>query len=709
MAQASSKLRSTVLLIGAPAAAVLVGVVTFIAHRNTTIQLERAASDRLIDAGTRASGVVRAYLRERRADVALLARAPGIVQTTQTAGTLAARRGLDRLASDLLDERFEANPFLGAPDDIDNLLIWVRNRSGFHEIVLTEQHGFNVAGTDPPTSFARSNEEWWQRAMEEGEFLGAPEYDVGAGTVVMDYAVGIASSEADAPVGVIRGTIPLAPLADLIDTGRRNGGGAVEVVDQTGRVLVSRDTARVQRARINTAAISLAIDSALVSTTAAVGGTELAAAVPITDLGWWVIVRPSDAAGSAATITETVFVTSGALLAAALILLLALTRWLDRRVTQPVKTVGAIASRVADGDLSVSVAGRRTGSDEVQQLLSAVDLMVAVLRELVGAIRTSTYQTAAMAEQISSSAQEVSVSTETMANTSRDLSVRARQQAALVREASGDADRILAIASRLAEGTSQAVERNAALQATAERHRTSLLESSERLAQLAGEIERSAAEAQTLVDLSAEIQQFVSQARGIAAQTNMLSLNAAIEAARAEGGDGRGFAVVADEVRKLAVQAARAATTTSETVAKILGTVQTTRSRLGRLVEGSSAVQEVARSAASGLQEVAQAAADYASWTDEISEGAADARRLVAEITERLQVLAGSTESGLAAAEALADTAARQTESSQEIAASAVHLLEVADRLTSDVKSFRLSAGRDSGDGPGSPTPPPPS
>src|SRR5207249_1621041 len=111
-----------------------------------------------------------------------------------------------------------------------------------------------------------------------------------------------------------------------------------------------------------------------------------------------------------------------------LALLFAFWRRLNRRVTEPVKAAGAIASRVAGGDLSVTVVTERTGAAEVGDLLSSVHTMVVALRRLVGAIRTAADEAAAMATEISASTEEMSASTEEMAATCQDLTARAGPQ-----------------------------------------------------------------------------------------------------------------------------------------------------------------------------------------------------------------------------------------------------------------------------------------
>ncbi|HEY9443519.1 MAG TPA: methyl-accepting chemotaxis protein, partial [Gemmatimonadales bacterium] len=272
-----------------------------------------------------------------------------------------------------------------------------------------------------------------------------------------------------------------------------------------------------------------------------------------------------------------------------------LMQLLLRHVLRPTGLATGVAARVAEGDLGLpqddaSAAGR-------DPLTRAVVAMLARLRDLVGTIRQHAHEAAAMSQQIAASTQEMSASTQEVASTTGDLTERAGQQALVVRAAAEDAGKILGITQELAAGAGQAAERNAALARLARSHRERLDLSSTELGRLAEEVEHAAREADALAAASEEIEKFISQTKAIAKQTHMLALNASIEAARA-GEEGKGFSVVAEEVRKLAGQAARAATSTSETVRTVLLQVQTARERLLLLGQSGLAAREAAHAAA---------------------------------------------------------------------------------------------------------------
>ncbi len=361
--------------------------------------------------------------------------------------------------------------------------------------------------------------------------------------------------------------------------------------------------------------------------------------------------------------------------------------WTTRNILRPLGNTVVVATRVAQGDLTVALTS--VGTQQADLLTHAVGTMVKELRALVGAIRTSSQEAAAMAQEISSSTQQMSASTEEVSGTCNDLTDRATRQAALVRLAAEDAEKILHIAETLAVSSGEAATRNAALAKLARDHRDELDLSSNELRRLAEEIELGAEEASALASASEEIGQFVIQTKAIARQTHMLALNAGIEAARA-GDEGKGFAVVAEEVRKLAGQAAQAASLTSDTVRLVQERVATARDRLLRLAQGGQAARSTAHKAAEGLAKVAAEAEQTDEWSRQISRSSGEVRSLIGGIAGRMQEVSGGTEDVAAAAEEIAASAQQLSASTEQVAASAHALAETANALFSEVGKFKV-------------------
>ena len=693
MAIKSQQLRQSFLISGAGAAVLLVVFVAWLASSRIGHVLEQQADVRGRDVATRVAAIVTQYLKERHREVVSLASMPELVDRVRQAGQEAVAQGLDKLPIATLESRFDPVRGLGGRTELRDYLRAYTTISDFSDVIVTESHGLNVLVAGRVPDVVQRDETWWQRTMADGSYEGEPQSDTTGSMTALEFDVAIRAPHENRPVGVLQAVFSLERLTSLLGSEQLAGRAYLEVVTRDGTVLVSRDRTLLLQALPDKDRIPFQPEAATAHISTASGDRELVVSVPANAGEWWVLYREPAATAFAAVRATQLTIWVGGLLVAAVAIgaMFWLAQRLGRLVTEPVRAAGAIASRVAGGDLSVTVSTHRAEATEVAELLSSVHSMVVSLRRLVGAIRAAADEAAAMATEISASTEEMSASTEEMASTAQDLSRRAGEQAQLVRAAADDAARILQIAAKLAQGAEEAARRNADLSALARRHKDGLDQSTARLAKLAEEVAKGAAEAEALAQASARIQIFVAQTKSVATQTNMLALNAAIEAARA-GPQGRGFAVVADEVRKLASVAAAAAGDTADTVRGVLARVQTTRDRLVRLAEGGAAVREASQSAAQGLATVANEADANDAWSREIAQSAGELRKLVEEIANRLGTVAGQTDSLLASAEELAASGEEQSASTEEIASSANQLAEAADRLTGAVKSFRLLA-----------------
>jgi len=699
MSSRTQQLRQSFLLMGAVVALVLVAGFALFSSRSVTRIVERQANERGQDMATHVASLVGMYLRERRREAEALARSPAVVRAALDGSQQAISRRLPQLDTPTLERMFNQRHVLGGDPELAAYFRDYVQRSEFSELFFTESHGYSVLASNRTSDFVQSDEEWWRQAVAEGVYEGAPRYDSSAAAVSLEYDVAIRAPRVSAPVGVLKAVVPLDRLSQLLTAADAGTGVRLQVVDAQGTLIVGGgggggkpnqadllhpipDAAAVpRRERPDTATVPGA------------SGEDLVVTVPVDNGKWWVVFRQPKATAYAAarTTAASIVIWTVVLFGATLALLFAFWRRLNKRVTEPVKAAGAIASRVAGGDLSVTVVTERSGTAEVGDLLTSVHSMVVALRRLVGAIRSAADEAAAMATEISASTEQMSASTEEMSATCQDLTKRAAEQAQLVRAAADDATKILQIATILAAGAEDSVRRNSAVADVARRNKDVLDQSTVQLATLAEEVNRGAAEAEALARASSDIQKFVTQAKAVATQTNMLALNAAIEAARA-GPQGRGFAVVADEVRKLASVAAAAAGDTADTVRGVLARVQATRDRLTQLAQGTGIARDAAQTAAQGLGTVAAEAQANDVWGREIAKMAGEMRALVEEISARLGSVAQGTETLLASAQEIAASSEEQSASTEEIASSANQLAEAADKLTGAVKSFRLLA-----------------
>jgi methyl-accepting chemotaxis protein len=282
--------------------------------------------------------------------------------------------------------------------------------------------------------------------------------------------------------------------------------------------------------------------------------------------------------------------------------LLVVFLFIRRSVTRPLANAVAVAELVAEGRLDNDI--RITSHDETGALLAALtkmqDKLHAVLKEVDDCGRNmgqSAFQVAAI---------------------SNDIADVSRQQEGHSGEVTTAMQQVHQISSEVQAQAVDAADRSDQVEKLAREGIDNVRQNIGSMEETTYQVSRASVEIQELEQFAQLIHSIVKVIKEIAGQTNLLALNAAIEAARA-GEAGRGFAVVADEVRKLAERTTRSASEVSEIIGQLSGKVQQVVATMNVVVQKVNITQEEARKTANTMEGIAITAVDTASANQRIS------------------------------------------------------------------------------------------
>jgi methyl-accepting chemotaxis protein len=356
-------------------------------------------------------------------------------------------------------------------------------------------------------------------------------------------------------------------------------------------------------------------------------------------------------------------------------------------ITRPLNRLVAITEKVSEGDLTQEFEVK--SSDELGSLGIAFNKMMVSLRDLIQHVGEKSDLLASSSEELMASSEQNNLATEQVAHSIQEVASGTEMQTSKLREGNQ-------IIRGMAQGIQQ-IQANSQNVANTSSETAAIVQTGEQAIRLSitqmnninGTVKNLGEVIHTLGERSKEISQIADVISAIAGQTNLLALNAAIEAARA-GEHGKGFAVVADEVRKLAEQSSQS----TETIRQLIASIQSdTKHAVDSMEKGTKEVEkgiEVVHHAGSSFNQIQQFVETVSTQIQEITASIEEMAHGAEQVVETVSVIEEVAIKSAEQSQEVSAATEEQLASMQEIAASATSLANMAEELQDSINRFKL-------------------
>jgi methyl-accepting chemotaxis protein len=550
-------------------------------------------------------------------------------------------------------------------DNADREMLITKRAGGFLSVYAGFEDGSIAYGDkteDWPANYDPRTRPWYKDAMATNGLIVTEPYQDFDGSIVVSFAKAFSGSKN----GVLAADLTVTSIIEEVLNVSLDNDGFSFLVDGNNNIVAYQDEKLSQQPLtelnplLSADKVQQLVNTSSISTVSwPEQGDKLifVANVPHTDWSLGIVV---DKDMAFASVTEQIQFTAIASIFL-YILIASISTYVITRLLKPLQTLSAALSQLAqgEGDLTQRIEVRRM--DEIGELAQHVNQFLSQMQSMLSGIIHHSQELAVQAEQANQLSQQSSQQVEKQQNDVNQIATAIHEMSATAAEVASHAE----LTANASQGSASACEDG---QQVIEKNRQAIVELADQVSAASGIISELESNTQS-------INQILSTIREIAEQTNLLALNAAIEAARA-GEQGRGFAVVADEVRVLS-QRTHGST---EEIRNMIETLQNNTKLAVNSMESSTALAgtsvDYAQQAYESLNTITSAITEINDMALQIASAAEEQRAVSEDISRNTQGIKD-------ASDILSEQAMRSSES-------ATNMFNSANTVRTEVERFKV-------------------
>ncbi len=356
-------------------------------------------------------------------------------------------------------------------------------------------------------------------------------------------------------------------------------------------------------------------------------------------------------------------------------------------VVKPINDIVESASKVANGDLTVRI--DYTSKDEIGKLANALDKMILALKEIATTIERDSQTVKQEASQVAAVSEEVSATIEELTAQVDSVNSNVNNASAAIEEMTSGIEEVAASAQNVAHASQKLSEEAQKVSQLANEGQKAILSIADVIVQTREKADVTFQIVEKLSESAKNIGEIVDTINSIAEQTNLLALNAAIEAARA-GEAGRGFAVVADEIRKLAEESKQATQNIANILRGIVDNSMKASDATKETVEIVNKAYSESDLVKSQFEQILQSIVRMSQMTENLAASAQEQSAAAEEMSSAMDSASKSMVSVVEQMNEVTMAIKQQADAISNVARTAENLDDIAEKLVETVRRFKI-------------------